>query len=155
MWKPRPEMTNTHVGIDGTRWLLNGAPTYPGTPAEGLLLNVRAINACAEDALAPFDADANTARFAARIPDYAAHGVRAFTIGLQGGRPGYEDVENTAFTSDGDLRPAYLARAQRVIAACNAHGTVVILSLFYQRQSGRLSDAAAVERAVAAGKSVV
>lgn len=143
-------MATTRVDIDGTRWRLNGSPTYPATQIEGLLLNLRAVNACAQDTLLPLDADANTARFAARIPAYALHGVRAFTIGLQGGRPGYEDVENTAFTEEGDLRPVYMARVRRAIAACDAHGTAVILSLFYQRQSGRLRDAAAVERAVAA-----
>jgi hypothetical protein len=83
-------MAITRIGIDGGRWRLNDAWTYPDSPAEGLLLNVRAVNACGEDAAMPFDAAANTARFSARIPAYTDLGVRAFTIGLQGGWLGYE-----------------------------------------------------------------
>ena len=50
------------------------------------------------------DPDANTARFIARIPDYVAHGVRAFTVCLQGGMPGYEGAVNSAFQPDGSLK---------------------------------------------------
>ncbi len=39
----------TRVAIDGKRWLVNGRPTHPGTAAEGLLLNVRMVNATFED----------------------------------------------------------------------------------------------------------
>jgi hypothetical protein len=39
----------TRVSIDGNRWRINGVATHPGTPAEGLLLNVRMVNAVFED----------------------------------------------------------------------------------------------------------
>jgi len=143
-------LPRTRVAIANGRWLVNGHPTNPSSPAEGLLLNVRMVNAVFEDrAKHPaFDPDANTARFIDRIPDYAAHGVNAFTICLQGGMPGYEGAVNSAFEPDGSLRPEYLARVERVIRACDQHGMVVILGLYYQRQSAILRDDAAVRAGV-------
>jgi len=132
---PQTPARRTQVAIDGTRWLIDGRPTHPGSPAEGLLINVRMVNAVLEDAgnagrarLADFDPEANTARFIARIPAYLAQGVRSFTISLQGGLPGYEGAVNSAFTSDGALRAPYMAR---VIDAADRHGAVIILSAFF------------------------
>jgi len=59
-----------------------------------------------------FDPDRNTAAFLAHLPDYASHGVRAFTFCLQGGMPGYEGALNSAFEADGSLRPSYLERVR-------------------------------------------
>lgn len=144
-----PAMRFTRVGIERGRWQINGMVTYPGSAAEGLLLNVRMVNAVFEDAEKPeFSADENTQEFLGALPAYAAHGVLAFTICLQGGMPGYEGAVNTAFAADGSLRPAYLERVAKVIEACDRLGLVVILSCFYQRQDQRLADEAAVRRAV-------
>ncbi|NLX99671.1 MAG: hypothetical protein GXY83_26545 [Rhodopirellula sp.] len=135
----------TQVTIVAGRWHLNGQVTYPGSKAEGLLMNVRMVNAVYEDAKrTDFDPEANTDRFIAAIPDYAAHGVRAFTIGLQGGFPGYEGAVNSGFAPDGSLRPAYLDRVARVIEACDRHGVAVILGCYYQRQDQILRDETAV-----------
>src|SRR4051812_22685229 len=63
----------THVSIVDGKWQINGRPTYVGAPAEGLLMNVRVVNAVFEDAKRPdFDADANTDEFIAHIADYVA-----------------------------------------------------------------------------------
>lgn len=147
----------TTVAIDGTRWLVNGAPTHPGTPAEGLLLNVRMVNATYEDARpeSTFDADANVDRFLARLDDYQGAGVDAFTFNLQGGGPSRDTahrraVVNSAFNTDGSLKPAYLARVERVLRACDERGMVVILGLFYEAQSARLADEDAVRAGVVA-----
>jgi CubicO group peptidase (beta-lactamase class C family) len=143
-----PFTPRTRVALVKGKWHLNGKVTYPGARAEGLLLNVRMVNAVFEDRKRPdFDPEANTARFLARVPDYAAHGVRAFTVCLQGGFPGYEGAVNSAFNPDGSLRQAYLARVRRVVEACDRQGVVVILGCFYQRQDQALRD----ERAVRAG----
>ena len=140
----------TRVAIKDGRWLLNDSVTYGGAKAEGLLMNVRMVNAVFEDAKRPgFDPDANTRRFSAAIPDYVAHGVRAFTINLQGGMPGYEGAVNSAFDAEGNLRDEYLKRVRRVIEACDRAGAVVILGCFYQRQDQALKDEAAVRAAVA------
>jgi hypothetical protein len=139
----------TTVAIEGTRWLINGELTNPGSAAEGLLMNVRMVNATFEDSGRPdFDAEANTNEFVARIPDYAAHGVNAFTLCLQGGMPGYEGAVNSAFEPDGSLRPAYLARVERVIRACDEQGLAVILGCYYQRQSRILRDEAALRAGI-------
>ena len=112
-------------------------------------MNVRMVNAVFEDRKRPeFDAEANTTKFIERLPDYAAHGVRAVTLCLQGGMPGYEGAVNSAFEPDGTLRPAYLARVERAIRACDHHGMAVILGLYYQRQSAVLRDEAAVRAGV-------
>jgi hypothetical protein len=136
------------VAIVKGKWHLNGKITYRGARAEGLLMNVRMVNAVFEDRKRPrFDADRNTGAFLAQLPAYVRHGVRAFTIGLQGGFPGYEGAVNSAFRPDGSLRPSYLRRVRRVIEACDRSGAVVILGCYYQRQDQVLKD----EKAVKAG----
>jgi hypothetical protein len=139
----------TAVAIVGGRWHINGEVTYAGAKAEGLLLNVRMVSATFEDHNRPdFDAEANTDEFIAQIPDYVAHGVRAFTLNLQGGMPGYEGAVNSAFDAEGSLRDSYLKRALRVIEACDRHGAVVILGCYYQRQDEVLKDEDAVRAGV-------
>jgi hypothetical protein len=139
----------TRISIAGGGWQINGQVTYPGSRAQGLLMNVRMVNSTFGDRNKPeFDADANTARFIAQIPDYRAHGVLAFTLCLQGGMPGYEGAVNSAFNPDGSLREQYLARIRRVIEACDRHGVAVILGCYYQRQSKVLRDEAALRAGV-------
>ncbi len=140
-----PAAGETRVSIVDGKWYINGDVTYPGTKAEGLLMNVRMVNATFEDRGRPeFDVEANTAAFLAEVPDYAAHGVRAFTLCLQGGMPGYEGAVNSAFAPNGSLRQDYLQRIRRVIDACDRQGIVVILGCYYQRQSAILRDEKAV-----------
>jgi len=81
---------------------------------------------------------------------YVEHGMRAFTISLQGGMPGYEGAINSAFTPDGELRPSYMQRAARVIRAADRASAAIILCCCYQRQDQILKDAQAVRRAVVA-----
>jgi len=143
----------TRLTLINGRWHIDGRVTYPGTRAEGLLMNVRMVNSVFEDRNAAsrprgFDTEANTGAFLAALPDYVAHGVRAFTISLQGGMPGYEGALNSAFEPDGALRAPYLARARRVIEAADKAGAAVILCCFYQRQDQVLRDAAAVRAGV-------
>jgi len=158
------QLGRTRVSIAGDRWLLNGRVTYAGTAAEGRLMNVRVVNAVFEDdrprdawpSVLPstFDPDANTDRFIARLPEYVAVGVRAFTLNLQGGSPNYEGAHNSAFNQDGSLRAGYLARVARVLDAADRQGAVIILGLFYQRQHAneptRLPRALAGQAAVRA-----
>ena len=139
----------TKVSIVNGHWHINGEVTYRGARAEGLLLNARMVNATFEDAKRPdFDPEANTDEFLAQVPDYVAHGIRAFTLNLQGGMPGYEGAVNSAFNADGTLREAYLRRVQRVIDACDRSGAVVILGCFYQRQDQVIEGEEAVRAGV-------
>ncbi|MBM3333330.1 DUF4185 domain-containing protein, partial [Candidatus Sumerlaeota bacterium] len=149
----------TRVALFDGKWHINGRVTYRGTKTQGLLMNVRMVNSTFEDrkqgenaasvtSLRGFDPEANTDRFIAHIPEYAAHGVRAFTLCLQGGMPGYEGAVNSAFNPDGSLRDSYLRRIQRVIETCDRHGMAVILGCYYQRQDQILKGEAAVRAGV-------
>ena len=140
----------TRISMVDGQWHLNGRVTYTGTQAEGLLMNVRMVNAVFEDkARSGFDAEENTSEFTAKIPEYVAHGIRAFTINLQGGFPGYEGAINSVFNPDGSLRKSYLRRVKRIIEACDRNGAAVILGCYYQRQDQILRDEKAVRTGVA------
>ncbi|MFW5877519.1 MAG: hypothetical protein ACOCUP_00260, partial [bacterium] len=153
---------NTRVSIKGDKWFFNDQIINPGSPAEGLFMNVRMVNTVFEDRgseLAKFtddfDPEANTLLFIDKIPEYVSCGFNAFTICLQGGMPGYEGAINTAFNADGSLRYDYLNRVERVIKSCDNNNSAVILSLFYQRQhshhsalNGKESIMRAVENTV-------
>jgi hypothetical protein len=99
-----------------------------------------------------WDADRNTREFLAAMPLWHRHGLLAFTLNLQGGSPeGYSRAQpwhNSAFAADGSLRPDYLARTARILDRADELGMVVILGLFYFGQDERLTDEAAVVRAV-------
>jgi len=152
----------TSVAIRGTKFLVDGRVTYPGRPVEGMLLNSRMVQAVFDDEnpatrglwrypdTGRWHPDRNTREFVAALPLYAAHGLRAVTIGLQGGlpRPGaaLQRWHVSAFRSDGSLKPAWLSRLDRAVSACDTHGIAVILSLFYFGQDSRLENEAAVLR---------
>ncbi|MGM0532420.1 MAG: cellulase family glycosylhydrolase [Bacteroidota bacterium] len=132
---------HTEVSIAGNKWHFNNEVINPGSPAEGLLMNVRMVNAVFEDRgpelekqNPDFDPAENTSEFIRAVPEYVSNGVNAFTISLQGGLPGYEGAVNTAFNSDGSLKPEYFERMEKVVKACDANHAAVILTLFYQRQ---------------------
>jgi len=162
-------MAPTRVAIDHDRFLLHGRPTHAGRQwegyrIEGLLLNVRAVQATYDD-LNPktatrwaypdtgvWDPERNTDEFEAALPAWRACGLDAVTLNLQGGSPeGYSREQpwhNSAFEADGSLRPDYLARLRRALARADQEGMAVILGLFYFGQDQRLADEAAVLRGV-------
>jgi hypothetical protein len=82
----RPEESmQTRISIKDTHWYFNGRITYPASQAEGLLMNVRMVNAVFEDRKRPdFDADKNADEFIYIIPDYVAHGIRAVIVFVYG-----------------------------------------------------------------------
>jgi hypothetical protein len=146
---PASFTARTRLELDGSRFRLNGKLTYPSQPAEGRLLNVRMVNSVFEDDGKPaFDPARNTGELVDRMSEYVRHGVRAFTVSLQGGYPGYEGARNSAFRSDGSLDATYLSRVARVIERADALGAAVILSLFYQRQDQVLRNEDAVRTGV-------
>jgi hypothetical protein len=161
--------TQTVVAIEGDRFLINGRLVNAGRvwknlPIEGLLFNSRMANAIIDDQNqatrgvwaypdGEFSAERNTREFIAALPDYCAHGLRAVAINLQGGSPqGYswnQPWRTSGFAPDGAIRADYLQRLDDVITACDRLGMVVILGLFYWKQSHVLADEAAVKAAVA------
>ena len=133
---PRRLRGRTTLSIQGSRFLIDGRPTYEGRTwrgkrIEGLLLNSRMVHGIFDD-LNPatrsrwayadtgtWDPERNTREFVAAMPQWRRHGLLCFTINLQGGSPqGYSAEQpwvNSAFASDGTLRTDYLARLERVI----------------------------------------
>lgn len=156
------------VTIAERAFCIDGRPTYAGRSwrgqrIEGLLFNSRMANAIADDdnpatrgawayADGDWDAARNTREFIAALPAYRAHGLLAVCLNLQGGSPqGYswhQPWRISGFTPQGALRPDWAARLEQVIAACAGHGMVVLLGLFYGKQSAVLEDETAVRAAV-------
>jgi hypothetical protein len=148
----------------GEQFHLGGQVTNAGAPAEGLLLNSRMVQAVIdiEVEAAPFvypdtgdwDAERNAAEFMTALPDYAAAGLDAVTVNLQGGNPLDAPVDDkpewriSAYAADGSLDPAWMDRLDRVLRAADDEGMAVIVGLFYFGQDHRLDDEAAVVAAV-------
>ncbi len=152
----------TEVAIDGTRFLINGRPTYEGRtwrerPIEGLLLNSRMVQAVFDDEnpetrklwaypdTGEWEPDRNTDEFCAALPTYRAHGLLAVTVGLQGGGSNYRpevygSYLNTAYRPDGSLKEPYFDRLLRILRAADEVGMVVIVNYFYVRQAPRIPD---------------
>ncbi|SCJ09727.1 Uncharacterised protein [uncultured Clostridium sp.] len=158
-------MKKTVMSIQGDRFLLNGKLTYSEIANclhQGLLMNARFIQGIFDDAAdrerynrfgKHFDPEENTDELIAALPDWYAAGLRAFTVGLQGGGPCFtialDTIHNNPYGSDGKaLDPAYLKRLGRLIDAADELGMVVIVSLFYGVQTALLQDDDAVENAV-------
>lgn len=159
----------TDVTIQGDQFFINGRPTYEGRTwkgqrIEGLLMNSRMVQGVFDD-LNPetvsrwaypdtrrWDAERNVREFLAAMPEWKRHGLLGFTINFQGGSPeGYSRSQpwvNNAYEADGTLRAAYAERMKRVIDFADDLGMVVILGYFYFGQDERLTDEAAVLKAV-------
>lgn len=158
----------TVVAISNGGFTLNGVPTYAGRSwkghrIEGMLFNSRMANAIADDenpstrgawayADGDWDAERSTREFVAALPAYRAHGLLAVCLNLSGGSPqGYswhQPWKICGFTPDGAIKPAWAARLASVIEACDRLGMVVILGLFYGKQSGTFASEATVKAAV-------
>jgi hypothetical protein len=66
-----------------------------------------------------------------------------------GGRgPAGPQLENSAIDPDGNLRPAYMARLQKILDKADELGMVAIVGYFYFGQDQRVKDEAAVRQAV-------
>jgi hypothetical protein len=164
-----PPKVRTELSIRAEDFLLNGAPTYSGRSwdgmkIEGLLMNVRAVQAIFDD-LNPvtrtrwaypdtgkFDADRNTREFVTALPEWRRNGVLSFTVNLQGGSPeGYSTAqpwENSAFDAQGGLRRAYMSRLATVLDRADELGMAPIVGCYYFGQDERLKDVVAVKRGV-------
>lgn len=160
----------TTVEIRGTKFHINGKPTYAGrvwkgATIEGLLLNSRMVQGIFDDENADtvskwaypdtgeWDAERNTREFLAAMPEWRRHGLTSFTINLQGGSPqGYSKEQpwlNSAFASDGSLKPAPMERLRRILDFADQLGFAPILGFFYFGQDQHFRDENAVRRAVA------
>jgi hypothetical protein len=159
----------TVVTIQGDMFLINGKPTYAGRTwkghkIEGLLMNSRMIQGIFDD-LNPatkvrwaypdtkkWDAERNVREYIAAMPVWRRHGLLGFTVNLQGGSPeGYskdQPWETGAIAPDGTLRPAFMARLERILNRADELGMVAIVGYYYFGQDERVKDEAAVKASV-------
>lgn len=161
-------MRKTRLQICNTKFLINGELTYSEYPAcpetyRGLLMNARFIQGIFDDQADAsrferfgrhFDPEENTANLLGALPAWYASGLRAITVGFQGGGPCFtfsdlQSIDNNPFSEDGmQIDEKYLARMHRIIEAADELGMVVIVSCFYGHQVRFLKDDNAVMEAV-------
>ncbi len=167
----------TVVAIEEQAFLVNKHPTYRGRvlkrgegedakehKIEGLLFNVRAVNAIFDDLNpqarsrwaypdGPWDPERNTRAFLDALPYWRRSGVVAFTVNLQGGATeggpgGAQPWINSAYTREGRLRADYMDRLEKVLDYADERRWVVFLGLFSPGQDQHVWDERSVIRAV-------
>lgn len=159
-----PQTRSGEVEIVQERFYLGGEVTNPGSPAEGLLMNSRMVQAVIDiegerdlfvyPDTGAWDPERNATELIAALPIYASHGLNAITVNLQGGNPLDAPAQNrpswriSAYRPDGSLDPTWMDRLDRVLRAADAEGMAVIVGLFYFGQDHLLEDETAVTDAV-------
>ena len=130
-------MGRTTLSAAGEKFQINDRLTYSEVPggnasALGLLMNARFIQGIFDDkanrqrfarfGYEEYDPEAQTDRLVAALPEWYRYGLRAFTVGLQGGGPVFtvEDwttIDNNPFSQDGKaLDMAYWGRLRALAA---------------------------------------
>lgn len=162
-------MGKTVVSIKGEDFFINGVKTYSeiegsNTKNQGLLTNARFIQGVFDDKSdssrfdrygKKIDTMANTMDLIKALPEWYSYGLRAFTVGIQGGGPCFtidnDTIENNPYGDDGlTLDEDYKKRLDLLICAADEIGMAVIVSYMYPGQAGRLEDGRAVQNAVIA-----
>jgi len=161
-------MSKTTITIENESFLINDKLTYSEIntskpEAHGLLMNARFIQGIFDDKADParfarwghteWNPETNTKALIDALPEWYDYGLRAFTVGFQGGGPcftvGNDTIHNNPFGEDGtELDPAYAKRMDTLIRAADEQGLAVIVSYFYGSQAKRLKDGRAVRNAV-------
>lgn len=158
---------NTKLTIQEDRFLINGTKTYSelskcDSKYHGLLMNARMIQGIFDDKEDVarfdryhkcFDPQKNTDELIMALPQWYSYGLRAITVGFQGGGPCFTinnyTIKNNPYSEDGTaIDHAYLSRMDRIIRAADEIGMIVIVSFFYGAQSRFLKDDKAVMQAV-------
>ncbi len=161
-------MGKTVLTIQGEDFFINGKKTYAEIDgskesSHGLLMNARFIQGIFDEkedisrfnrfGVDKYDPDKNTDDLIASLDEWYDYGLRAFTVGIQGGGPCFtisnDTINNNPFSDDGlSIDPKYLDRLDRIIRAADEKGMVVIVSYFYHMQISRMKDATTVVNAV-------
>jgi len=105
-----------------------------------------------------FDADENTNDFIAALPKWYEYGLRAVTVGIQGGMPVFtidvNTIDNNPFGPDGlKFDDAYAKRLDKIIQAADSLGMVVIVNILYWAQALRFKSEDAVVSALTCAAS--
>jgi hypothetical protein len=158
----------TTLSARGEKLLINDRPTYSEIPGNdpgvhGLLMNTRFIQGIFDDRTGreryarfgsdAFDPEEHTNALVSALPQWYRYGLRAFTVGLQGGMPVFtienDTIDNNPYSDDGTaIDEAYLKRLERLIAAADEIGMIVIASLLYQGQAPRMADERVIRNAL-------
>lgn len=144
---------NTVLKIVGDRFLINDELVYSeieNCQYKGLLMNARFIQGVFDDQAdvgrfnrfgRSFNPGQNTEDLVQALPEWYAKGLRAITVGFQGGGPcfttdnktvtnhPYKQVEGRMVIDE-----AYANRMLRILEEADAIGMVVIISCFYPGQ---------------------
>lgn len=164
-------MGHTNLTVKGKDFYINGQPVYEeiecNSSSKGLLMNARFIQGIFDDQTDRkrfsrfnkiFNADANTDELIAALPVWYAYGLRAITIGIQGGMPVFtidiRTIDNNPFGPDGLIfDAAYAKRLDKIIQAADSLGIVVIINILYWAQALRLKDDEAIVAALMSASS--
>ncbi|MCF7924829.1 MAG: glycoside hydrolase family 5 protein, partial [Candidatus Izimaplasma sp.] len=164
-------MGQTKLSIKGRDFYINGKPVYSeieGYPrSKGLLMNARFIQGIFDDKSdrnrfnrfkKTFNADTNTDEFIAALPEWYEYGLRAITVGIQGGMPVFtidvETIDNNPFGADGMIfDEEYAKRLDKIIRAADSLGMVVIVNILYWAQALRFKNEEAVVAALKSAAS--
>jgi hypothetical protein len=150
------------------KWMKTGSGAAWRPEAAGKLMNLRIAQGLFHDEWlteVPFDPDKNTAALIDALDFYKAHGVLMVDVSLQGGQAGYDPKVNgvarengyrfgrekgtyvSAFNRDGSLKPAWMARLERLLRAADTRGMFVNVMYFYQGQDESLDGPEALHAA--------
>ncbi len=155
-------MNKTTYKIEGNNFLINDKLTYSelegsSKNVHGLLFNARFIQGIFEDVNPKnkdvynrfnkvFDKDENTQELIDALPQWYNAGLRALTVGLQGGGPVYSFpdwsvIDTNAFSKDGkEIEKGHKERLIKLIDAADKIGMLVIVSVLYEGQAHLLND---------------
>jgi len=164
-------MGQTNLSVQGRDFYINSKPVYDeikGNPrSKGLLMNARFIQGIFDDKFDRerynrfnkiFDVDTNTDEFIAALPEWYEYGLRAVTVGIQGGMPVFttdiKTIDNNPLGPEGmDFDKAYAKRLDKIIKAADAIGMVVIVNILYWAQTLRFKNEEALVSAVTCAAS--
>ena len=158
----------TKISISGNQFLINGRLTYSeidnaNPKSLGLLWNMRLIQGVFEDLFGlenqyklcglKFDPEKNTDDLIKALPEWYAYGIRAITVGFQGGWPVTQAMVDqfncNPFGEDGlHLNEGFASRMDRLIRAADEIGMIIIVNIFYWAQANRLKNGTAVRNAL-------
>jgi len=146
-------MGKTILSVIGRDFYINGKPVYDEIEkfhqSKGLLMNSRFIQGVFNDKTnierfnrfgKTFDVDQNTDDLIKALPKWYKYGLRAITVGIQGGFPVFtmdiKSIDNNPFGIDGKrFDPIYAKRLDKIIRAADEIGMVIIVNILYWSQS--------------------
>lgn len=160
-------MGKTKLTVIEDKFYINGRLTYEeidtyNNRCRGLLMNARFIQGVFDDKIDPtrfnrfgkqFDPEENTKELVDALQKWYDKGLRAITVGMQGGGPCFtidsNTIDNNPFYNEGKtIDERYLQRMESIIKAADEIGMIVIVSYFYMAQGRFFADNNQVRNAV-------